>query len=307
MYPKVYKDFISTLTPINLDMDFFLSYSCIVSTNFYDRLIVATITPALVAVVLFGSYVVAKKRNGSSASAMRTVRNKHQAAVLYLAFFVYSPVSFKILQTFACDQLDNGDTYLRADYSLSCSTSLHTWYEGYALVMICVYPVGIASVFAWFLGRYRHELVKPDRDTMMHLKPFSGLWAAYKPSRYFYEVVECVRRISLTVIATFVLPNSVAQVSIVLLFAAVFVFVSEAISPFERTADMNLYRWGNAIIVTSMYVAFLMKVDVGYDTEHVLLTFSGVLILANVFMVVTVLLQTAFLLQEWHRARHNIR
>lgn len=38
--------------------------------------------------------------------------------------------------------------------------------------------------------------------------------------------------------------------------------------------------------MASMYVAFLMKVDVGHDTWYALLTFSGALIAANVFMVV---------------------
>lgn len=84
-------------------------------------------------------------------------------------------------------------------------------------------------------------------------------------------------------------------------------FISEAVSPFEKQADMNLYRWGNSIIVSSMYVAFLMKIDVASDKGRALLTFSGVLILANLFMVVTVILQTALLMKEWREARGQIR
>lgn len=303
MYPKVYTAFVAKLTPFNLDLDIVLSYSCIITTDFYDHLLLATIAPALVIVTFAGSYLVAKNRNNGTDSATRTVLHKHQAAALYLAFFVYSPVSYKIFQTFACDELDDGESYLRADYSLSCLTPRHRWFTGYALVMVGIYPIGIAAVFAFLLARYRHDLVKPSRDSIPRLRPFHGMWAAYKPSRYFYEVVECARRISLTVIAALVPSNSTAQISIVLLFAVVFVFISEAISPFDKGADMNLYRWGNAIIVASMYVAFLMQVDVGYDTDNALLTFSGVLILANVFMVITVLVQTAFLIKEWHRTR----
>ncbi|CAN0539437.1 unnamed protein product [Laminaria digitata] len=70
---------------------------------------------------------------------------------------------------------------------------------------------------------------------------------------------------------------------------------------------MNLYRWGNGIIVGSMYVAFLANFDVGDDKGRALLTFSGVLILANVFMVVTVILQTALLAKEWRQARVAVR
>ncbi|CAN0135269.1 unnamed protein product, partial [Laminaria digitata] len=298
VYPELYKAFVSKLTAFNLDLNFVLSYSCLVTTDFYHHLLVATIAPVGMLVMLAGSYFVAKKRNNNSESAKRAVQHKHQSALLYFAFFIYSPVSYKIFQTFSCDELDDGSSYLRADYGVSCLTPRHSWFKVYALVMVGIYPLGIAAVFAFVLAWYRHDLVKPDRESVVHLKPFHDVWAAYKPSRYFYEVVECSRRVSLIVIAAFVPSNSATQVSMALLFAVVWVFISEALSPFAKHTDMMLYRWGNGIIVGSMYVAFLAKVDVGDDKERALLTFSGVLILANVFMVVTVLLQTALLVKE---------
>ena len=141
---------------------------------------------------------------------------------------------------------------------------------------------------------------------MLHLKPSDGVWAAYKPSRYYYEVVECDRRVSCTVIAAFVRANSAAQVSIAFLFAVVYVFISEALSPFQKSADSMLYRWGNGIIVASMYVAFLMKVDFGGEKHYALLTFSGVLILANVFMVVAVLVQMVLLAKQVREMTNSV-
>ncbi|CAM9151298.1 unnamed protein product, partial [Laminaria digitata] len=298
VFPEVYKAFVSKLGPINLDMDFVLSYSCIVSTDFYDHLLVATMVPVLLLLVLAGSYLIARKRNESSEPAiMRVILHKHQAASVYIALFFYSPATYKIFQTFSCDELDDGNSYLRADYSLSCLTSRHGWYEVYSLVMVGVYPVGIAAVFAGLLGWRRHDLVNPDRQSMAHLKPFNPVWVSYKKSRYYYEVVECGRRVAMTGIAVLLLPNSTAQLSAVVVFAVGFVFISEMISPFEKGADMNLYRWGNGTVVASMYVALLMNIDVARDDTPAMLTFSGVLVLANVFMIVTVLLQTAFMLK----------
>lgn len=306
VYPKLYQEFVSKLSPINLDMDIVLSYSCLITTDFYDSLLVATIAPLVALLVLEGSYLAAKKRNGAATSAARVALRKHQAAAIYLAFLVYSPVSYRVFQTFACDELDDGDAYLRADYSLSCSDRSHRWYAAYALVMVGVYPVGIPAVFAWLLRRHRHDLIKPDRETMEHLTPLSGMWAAYWRSRYYFEVLECGRRIGLTGIAALVAPNTREQLAVVLVFAVVFVFVSEAISPFEKKGDMNLYRWGNGIVVASVYVAFLMKIDVAHDRTPAMLAFSDVLILANVFMVVTVLLQTVLLAKAWRGAREKV-
>ena len=307
VYPELYANFISKLNPINLDLDFALSYSCFVANDFYDHLLFATIVPFLVLTVLAGSYVIGTKRNSGSESAMRKVQHKHQTTLLYIAFFIYSPVSHRIFQTFNCDGLDDGETYLRADYSLSCRTSRHSWFKAYALVMVLVYPVGVAAAFAWLLVSYRRDLVKSNREAMVHLKPLHAIWAAYRPCQYYYEVVECIRRIALTAIAALVPSNSMANVSGALLCAVVFVFVSEVLSPFNRGVDMGLYRWGNGVIVGSMYVAFLMKADVGYDTKGALLTFSGVLILANVFMMVAVLVQIAFVVKAMRRVKEPVR
>lgn len=297
VYPELLEKFVSKLTPVNLDMDLILSYSCMVTNDFYDHLVFATVAPLGALVMLAGSYSVASMRNSTSESAMRSVLLKHKAVVIYVAFVVYSPVSYKIFQTFSCDELDDGNSYLRADYSLCCSDPLHSWYEAYALVMVGVYPIGIPAVFAWLLGRHRGDLLKPGRDTLVHLRPLSGMWAAYRPSRYYFEVIECGRRIGLTIVAALVVPNTREQLAIALLFAVASVFISEVLSPFEKTADMNLYRWGNGVVVASMYVAFLMKIGVAHDKSPAMLTFSGVVIAANVFMVTTVLIQTLFLVK----------
>lgn len=296
-------DFVSKLNPINLDLEFVLSYSCIVDTDFYDRLMFATIAPPVLLLALAGSYLIGKKRNSRSKFGMDVVRGKHQSAALYLAFLVYSPVSYKIFQTFACDVLDDGDTYLRADYSLSCLTSRHSRYEIYALIMACVYPIGVPAVFTWLLFRNREELVKENRETVAHLQPLSGIWGSYRPSRYYYEVVECGRRIILTAIAAFVLPNSTAQIAIVLLVAFAFVFLSETISPFQKEIDTILYRWGNGIIVASVYIALLMKMEVGTNSIESVSAFSVILVVANVAMVATVLFQTGCLVFEWQKVK----
>ncbi|CAM9139429.1 unnamed protein product, partial [Laminaria digitata] len=160
--------------------------------------------------------------------------------------------------------------------------------------MACVYPVGIPAVFAGCLARHRRDLVKPNREEMEHLRPLNAIWAAYKPSRYYFEVVECGRRISLTAIAAFVLPNSTAQISIVLLFAVVFVLISEALSPFNEGVDMGFYRWGNGIIVASLYLAFLLKVEI--ESTQSSSAFSSVLIAANIFKAVVVVVEIVLLM-----------
>ena len=299
MYPDEYEKFLSKLAVINVKIGSILSNSCIISTDFYDSLLLATITPAVVLLLLFGTLWIASRRNRAdeTGATQHILHNKRASTGLFVLFFVYSTVSFTIFQTFVCDDLDDGMSYLRADYSIECNTAKHDAYVAYASVMVCVYPVGIPAFFGWWLARNRHDLAKPGREGLDHLKSCRGLWVAYNPSCYYYEVVECCRRIALTGAAVFVLPDSVEQIAVIFLLSVVFTFIFESLAPFQSKADMWMYRWGNAIILASMYVALVLKAqltDAGSETSSFM---TVVLIAANVLLIATVVVQTALLVR----------
>lgn len=299
IYPEKYQSFVSILIPINLDIGFMLSASCFVNVDFYDRLLLATITPLLVLTVMLVTYRVAKKRNESSEYAIRRVRQKHPSAALVVMFVTYSSISLTVFQTFVCDTLDNNVSYLRADYSLTCTTDRHRAFKAYAILMVFVYPIGVPAIFSTWLARNRHDLRQSERDELAHLRPLENIWIAYKPSRYYYEVIEYGRRILLTGAAVFVPPQSPARIAIVSLLAITFLFISESLSPFVKGVEMGLYRWGNSVVLASMHVALLLKVDISEENNFSLLIFVGVLFAANVFMVAAVLAQLFWLLKEW--------
>ena len=297
VYPVQYEKFLRKLRLANVDIGSVLSLACIAETNFYDRLLLTTTMPLAVFAVLAGSYLLAKKRNGASELAITVVQNKHRSAGLLVTFFMYSSVSSAVFKTFVCDPLDDGVEYLRADYSLTCSSSKHDAYKVYASVMLFVYPIGMPAAFAWWLTRHRHDLRKPGRETVPRLQSFSGLWSPYRPSCFYYEIVEYGRRVILAGAAVFVLPGSALQIAVVLLLAVVLAFVSESLQPFQEDMEMWLYRWGNGVLLLSMYVALLRKVNVSGDSPTGL-SFSGVFIAANVLMILAVLIQSALLLMK---------
>lgn len=299
VFPDEYEEFLSRTIPDLLDIGAVLHNFCIFATDFYDRLLIATLGPIAVLLVLFAvAYVLEKsKRSAAIAETMVPMHRKPLSAGLFILFFAYSSVSFTIFQTFVCEDLDDGNAYLRADYSIVCWSEKHDIYRTYASVMIFVYPVGIPAFYGWWLAHNRRSLKNDDRETVAHLQPFRGLWAAYKPSCYYFEVVEYCRRIVLTGAAVFILPNSSDQVAIVLILAVIFMFVSESLSPFEFKYDMWLYRWGNGIILGSMYVALLMKIELTGADNKASRAMTAALIAANAFMLVTVLVQAALLVK----------
>lgn len=297
VYPEDYEAFLSKLDFINADVGRILSHSCVAEVNFYVRLLLSTLGPLVVLTTLGVTFYVARLRIDTAEQSIRRVYKDHISTAMFVLFFIYSSTSFTIFQTFVCDELDDRNAYLRADYSLKCFTRQYYFYRTYASVMVAIYPIGVPALFLWWLARSRVDLNKPDRTTLAHLQPFSGLWATYRPSCYYYEVVECSRRISLTAAAAFVMPGTSTQTAVVLLVAVVFVFASESISPFQDKYDMWLYRWGNGIILSSMYVALLVKVELTEDGSHHSSAFAVLLILANVFMIATVVVQALILVK----------
>ncbi|CAM9378261.1 unnamed protein product, partial [Laminaria digitata] len=245
---------------INLDWGFLLSVSCIVDTDFYSRILMSTTIPLLVLAALGGTYSISRRRNRRSV-----------LVIIWLTLLVYSSVSSTIFQTFACDDLgEGGDGYLRADYSILCGTVRHHQFQVYAAVMMLIYPLGIPLLYVALMFQHRVALSNEtcSRKTREELKPLAVLWGPYRPSRYYYELVECGRRITLTGIVVFVLPDSAAQIAVTLWLSLMFWAVSEVLRPYHGFVERWLYRIGHLVVFASMYVALLLDVDVSDEDER---------------------------------------
>ena len=61
---------------------------------------------------------------------------------------MFTSVSTAVFKTFVCDDdIVVGESFLRADYSISCNTSLHTFFKVYAGLMILVRRSAIRIVW----------------------------------------------------------------------------------------------------------------------------------------------------------------
>lgn len=290
-YPDVYEKFLSSLNVVNFNLGFFLSFFCLVGTNFYGRLVFSTLVPLAVLGGLAVTHAVARRKNRASRTGMMAATHKHLSIALFIMFAVYSSVSFTVFQTFVCETLDNGVEYLRADYGITCTTRTHTIMKAYAGFMVVVYPLGIPAVFTWWLVSNQHDLrhrVESARPAD-NLEPMRNLWEPYKPERYYYEVLECGRRIVLTGLAVFIYPGSAAQVAIEVAFAAALLVIFEVLDPFIDSVDAWLYRSGALVVFFSMYLALLLKVDASNESSQSQETFASLLVAAHVGMVLTVI------------------
>ena len=291
-YPDTYQRFVDGVDILNFDLGWTMSTGCLITFDFHDRLLVSTIGPIVVVMVLGITYTIAVSRYRRSEEVLQNVRHKHMSTVLVLTFLVYSSASSLVFQMFDCEHLEDGNYYLREDYRIQCDSSKHRALQVFAGVMMVLYPVGIPVLYTFLLFRDRGVLASNGRRmNNPSVRSTSNLWKPYKPSRYFYEVVECGRRILLTGVVLMVDDGIAAKIAVTFMVALFFVFVSEALAPYESRIDTWISRAGHAVTSTSIYFALLLEVNVSDESQPSQSAFEVVLMIMHVFMISSVLVE----------------
>lgn len=293
IYPETYQRLLDFAALANLDLGRMLSAGCIMDADYHDGLLAATVGPLAAMALLGVSYTVAVRRNLGSEGGLHAVRRKHHNALIFVTFFVYSSVSSAVFRAFACDKLDDGNAYLRADYRIECDSPRHKAFQIYAGLMIVVYPVGIPLFYALILFHEHKTLVKGlGHEAQSRGESTSTLRRPYRPSVFYYEVVECSRRVLLTGAVVFIYPNTASQIAVTIVIAFTFVLVSEGLRPYVSRWDSWVSRAGHVIVFLSMYVALLLRVDVSSESQRDQNIFAGILVAAHAIMVLAVVVET---------------
>ena len=285
MYPVVYQDFLDYLDILNFDIGLFFSSSCIVDVDFHGKLFMSTIIPIVLGLFMLTTFFIGKKMCNSH-EGVQKIKEKHVSMFILLTFFVYSNVSSVLFQMFSCEELDDGKNYLRADYSIQCDSNKHEQLQMYSIFMMIVYTIGIPIWYIYLMIKHKNT----DSHVMDQLS------SSYKPNRYYYEIVECIRRIMLTCVIVFLFPDSASQIAITLVIAFTFFGISEALSPYSNSWDRWISMMGHVIIFMSMYIGLLLKVDVSDERSESQESFGILLIISNVLLIVLIIVEGVFLL-----------
>jgi Transient receptor potential (TRP) ion channel len=217
-----------------------------------------------------------------------------------MTFLIYSTVSTAVVQTFACDRTDDDvhtnvtTSYLRADYSIQCGTLKHDLYQYYAYLMIAVCPLGIPVMYSWLLYTTEEHHNSAEDDQRKHipeLKATKFLWKSYSKDFYYWEVIECVRRLLLTGAVVFIVPGTAAQAAIACVMAVLTMVVALYYKPHYDRLDGQIYTGGSVIIFLSMFLSLAMRTDVSNETHHSQNVFAIVLVVLNGIMLAAACIQ----------------
>ncbi|CAN0265527.1 unnamed protein product, partial [Pylaiella littoralis] len=167
------------------------------------------------------------------------------------------------------------------------------------------YDARRAAVESRVKAAMNREEVLENRISDHDLQSTRFLWEPYEPDKNYYETVECGRRCLLTGALVFVLPNTAAQAAGACLFAFVSLLAFELLRPHLSHTDAWMYRVGCIVIVSSNFLALMVKADVSDETASSQETFGLLLIVVHASMVLAIISQVYLSMQGASESRDD--
>ena len=325
-FPTVYTGFLSGLWFVNLNFTDLFALGCIMHDDFHSRLLFLTLAPYVILATCIGTIEVccflAYRLNPANPRYTRQQATDHRiVSLLIISFLVFTSVSTTIFQNFVCETFDDGSSRLVADYSIDCNNPIHKAYEAYAGIMILIYPIGIPACYLIFLYQAKDRINPPDnlvvredersfvkgavlqkekmklRLTYNDIEDISFLYETYKPRCWYFEVVECFRRLILTAIPVLIMRETATQVILLLLFNLVITAVYSETKPYAQNGDdiaSICTQWG---INLTLIVALMIRVNTAEEGVPVSLL-GGLLITVHILVITLGIVTTVFGQQE---------
>ena len=259
--PSNYKESLKTIQFVNFDFVNFAHVGCVVDWwNMNYNILSLTSIPILLCLLL-------------SCIGLTP-------AVVPITFLVLPTATTAIFKVFACDELDDGLSYLHADYSVRCGTPGHKAWEAYGYAMILVYPVGVLGAYAALLWRNREVIKGRDYPDVNEVDGGGGkqdggdegaagsikfLYDSYKPAFWWFEIFETARRLAMTGLLSAIAPGTDLQLGAGIVMSVLSVGVYAGLKPFCEGKDNALAVVTSGEIFLALLTALIMKHNKGKD------------------------------------------
>ena len=195
--------------------------------------------------------------------------------LLILSFLVFPMVSSAAFRAFSCEEFDTGRSYLRADFSVECTTVTHTSEvheaaKALAWLGIGLYPVGISLVYSVLMLRARRAIMD-DRATALS-KALGFLVRDYNPAYLWWELLEAWKKLALVGFASLVEPGSIYQLVSAFLFSLVHMLLISVAMPFKDDSDNYFAKACGFALSTVFFFSVVLKVGVLAEAVDTVLT-----------------------------------
>jgi len=269
-------------------------------------LLATTLTPgSFILVLLAAARFMGERNSGKSKKGLIS-------AALATSYLVLPTVTTTIFAAFPCDTFDDGTSYLRSDYDMSCHSKTYQVMTFYAGVMLLLYPVGILTLYSKILINNK-ELIKKtveEREDDSELMSKGFLFENYKPACWWFEIAETVRRLLLTSVLGLIEPGTDSQLAIGIVISFVGFGLSCTFLPYLEKRDNLVSILSSTQIFVIMLIALVMKrrngsVKVEGEPDSFDDKYLGYVLFALFFLLIAVFLLSGFVANFVKRTRRR--
>ena len=138
--------------------------------------------------------------------------------------------------------------------------------------MILLFPVGLPAIYFTMLFTSRRVLFDKDEEgggissQMEHLSFFFG---EYAHKRWYWEVVECLRKCTLMGFASFYKPGTLMQLIAVIVVTTVYIMVLTNYQPYIQPLDVAVAIWNQMMLFFTLLGALMIKFQQGFSATGV--------------------------------------
>jgi hypothetical protein len=279
IWPVPFTISLDILSVLAFDLSAFSSLLCMVKVTFYGDLLVSTIGILIVELAILFIWPAWQRRNSRDLfgdwrlDEITTVARKQYFAVaVYTLVFLYPVLSVKLLRAFGCHEV-NGVHYLKADYSVECSSSKWQWYRAYASVWLFFYVI-LFPAYLFYKLWYKYPTVlglngdleirkngkpKPLRDVSLYF--LIEDYRCMSPAMT-WEAVEMVRKLFLCTVGAIFAKKSVICVSTAFFLSLAFSFAHFHYYPYKSMACNRLQSACLTALNIIYFVGVLLKAEV---------------------------------------------
>jgi len=218
-----------------------------------------------------------------------TWRERYLNFLIIVAFLLWPSQILPTIDAFHCHALTDADeeykiSYLIVDYSIMCRGTDSTKYRTFLPLPICVlflFVLGFPTIILVLLYRKRRLIMRNDAKTM---KLLGFVTIDYKPERYWFEVFDIFRKLTLcgflglgldsnensesliTYIYKGIYKGSLSQSILGIMLASYSAIIAVCLQPYKKNRS-NVFRALNELILVSCYcVAALIQAGF-YSTD----------------------------------------
>jgi len=313
-YPPPYIDFLAFVAFVELDIFRVAKMECAVSGGFLGKLIFSTCIPLGVSLFLFLGWIFSFFKFGRETRQFKIIENTLVNLFIIMTYLLYPSLCATIFSAVVCEDFDDGNSYLRADYSVNCDSSEYSSIYTVALVMILVYPIGIPIMYFSLLFVEKDKLDPQKFFTEMSLleavfhrkrevNRLKFLYDAFLPEYYWTEVMECLRKLLLTGFVVFFYEGSALQVAMGLTISVMFAIAYAFLQPYLMPSNNTFAAFVHFQISFTLMCSLLIRVNdyvnsadekESFKLEETPLSYALLISNASVLIVGLVLVGKAF-------------